>query len=50
MSRYEEIRHSTNWGNALPMAIRRKEADFKWYESIKLGFWAKLGLWLRGKL
>jgi len=51
MTQYEDVRNATNWGNAIGMAILKKNSpDFQWYRDQELGFWAKLGLWLRGKL
>jgi hypothetical protein len=49
MSKYEDMRHATNWQNAIPMAKRREYCDF-WHKQLELGFWAKLSLWLKGKL
>ena len=46
MNRYEDV---GTIGNFIPMAIRRDYEDF-WHKQLELGFWAKLGLWLRGKL
>lgn len=44
MSKYEDMRHATNWQNAIPMAMLRDT----WFK--ELGFWEKLILWIKGKL
>ncbi len=45
MFRYKDVDYSSNW-----LLFEIHKADKRKDGCLELGFWAKLGLWLKGKL